>query len=308
MDWPFDPEQSVYISTPGRYARASASVKRITKSKGCNGRATVELLLDRDLSQDGPLTANLMKGAGGGNFDVTLWLGNVWMYSSDVGKHLRTMLETSGERPVYKIVRDNLGSDPSHGTFLRDLFKSENLNQCQRKAIQCVLKAQQFSLIQGFPGSGKTSLIVSIIRILLQLDRRVLITAHTHSAVDNMLVRVLPHLTPQMVQKTVRIGVEHKMHGMFIFFYIPFMSNYASVEVRHVAEKRYIPKCTEGPELMAYYNKARLIAGTCMGVARHSMLIQGKADYVIVDEASQVSEPIVLGALFHAGTLSHYSS
>ena len=45
----------------------------------------------------------------------------------------------------------------------------------------------------------------------------------------------------------------------------------------------------------------KLIAGTCMGVARHQMLIEKKADYVIVDEAGQVSEPIVLGALFHGG-------
>ena len=40
-----------------------------------------------------------------------------------------------------------------------------------------------------------------------------------------------------------------------------------------------------------------------MGVARHPMFAQLKADYAIVDEAAQVSEPIVIGALFHAGIL-----
>jgi len=72
--------------------------------------------------------------------------------------------------------------------------------------------------------------------------------------------------------------------------------------VRHFAEARYMPDCKTGDELREYFNKARLIAGTCMGVARHPLLISKKAEYAIVDEAGQVSEPIVLGPLFHAGT------
>jgi len=46
--------------------------------------------------------------------------------------------------------------------------------------------------------------------------------------------------------------------------------------------------------------KARLVAGTCMGVSRHAVFTGGPVDYAIVDEAGQVSEPIVLGALVHS--------
>jgi primosomal protein N' len=152
-----------------------------------------------------------MTGAGGGNFDVTMWLGNVWLYATDTGKPLRSILETSGERPMYKIVKDNIGSDPENVKFVADLLRSGRLNQGQKKAIQCSLKAKHFALIQGFPGSGKTHLVVALIQILLKLGRRVLITAHTHSAVDNLLIRVLDKIDSRLQQRTVRLGNESSM-------------------------------------------------------------------------------------------------
>jgi len=156
-----------------------------------------------------------MKGAGGGNFDVSQWLGNTWMYSTSVGKDLRKMLEGYGEHSMFKIVRENLGNDPAHIDFVKFMVGKSDLNQCQKRAIQTVLKAREFALIQGFPGSGKTHVIVVIIRILLKLGRRVLITAHTHSAVDNMLLRIEPHLDQEMKLKTVRIGHEHNINSTF---------------------------------------------------------------------------------------------
>ena len=75
----------LYVSTPGRFARAVGYVVRATKSKGCAGRAIVELLLDHDLSKEPSLRVDLCKGAGGGNFDTSQWLGNVWLYATDHG-------------------------------------------------------------------------------------------------------------------------------------------------------------------------------------------------------------------------------
>ena len=113
---------------------------------------------------------------------------------------------------------------------------------------------------------------------------RVLITAHTHSAVDNLLKRVLPLLSADIKEKTFRIGHQSKMAS----------------EVICVAEDRFLPLCKDGRDLNAIYDKAQLIAGTCMGVSRHPLLIRNKVDFALVDEAAQVPEPIVIGALMHA--------
>ena len=45
----------------------------------------------------------------------------------------------------------------------------------------------------GMPGTGKTSTIAFTVRCLLALGRTVLVTAYTHSAVDNLLKKLLFH-------------------------------------------------------------------------------------------------------------------
>jgi len=45
----------------------------------------------------------------------------------------------------------------------------------------------------GMPGSGKTTTIVAMIRILLLCNLRVLVTSYTHSAVDNLLMKLMKY-------------------------------------------------------------------------------------------------------------------
>jgi DNA replication ATP-dependent helicase Dna2 len=41
----------------------------------------------------------------------------------------------------------------------------------------------------GYPGSGKTTVISLLVRILVRLGQSVLVASYTHSAVDNIMVR-----------------------------------------------------------------------------------------------------------------------
>lgn len=45
-------------------------------------------------------------------------------------------------------------------------------------------------LISGYAGCGKTETIVSIIKTLHNFGKSILITSHTHSAIDNILLRL----------------------------------------------------------------------------------------------------------------------
>lgn len=76
-------------------------------------------------------------------------------------------------------------------SFSDDNFKiSSKLNQNQKIAVKKVLQANKFHIIQGPPGSGKTHTITEIIKHLYFSGKRILVTTHTHVALDNIIERL----------------------------------------------------------------------------------------------------------------------
>lgn len=51
--------------------------------------------------------------------------------------------------------------------------------------------ARDYLLIKGYPGTGKTTTIASLIAILVKLEKKVLFTSFTNSAVDNLLLKFI---------------------------------------------------------------------------------------------------------------------
>ena len=66
----------------------------------------------------------------------------------------------------------------------------ETLNLNQRIAIMKVLTAEDYALILGMPGTGKTMVVATLIRTLIGMGKSVLLTSHTHSAVDTILAKL----------------------------------------------------------------------------------------------------------------------
>lgn len=64
------------------------------------------------------------------------------------------------------------------------------LNANQRTAVLKALTANEYLLLKGLPGTGKTQTLAALIRLLVLMEKSVLITSHTHSAVDNVLMRL----------------------------------------------------------------------------------------------------------------------
>lgn len=64
------------------------------------------------------------------------------------------------------------------------------LNQTQIDALRKIISAQDYALILGMPGTGKTTVITALICILVQLGKTVLLTSYTHSAVDTILLKL----------------------------------------------------------------------------------------------------------------------
>ncbi|KAF8123075.1 DNA replication factor Dna2-domain-containing protein [Mycena galopus ATCC 62051] len=84
----------------------------------------------------------------------------------------------------------------------------EHLNPNQRNAMEKVLAAQDYAMILGMPGTGKTTVIAAMIKVLVGMGKTVLLTSYTHSAVDTILLK----LKDKVDFGILRIGNADKVH------------------------------------------------------------------------------------------------
>ncbi|XP_021343498.1 DNA replication ATP-dependent helicase/nuclease DNA2-like isoform X1 [Mizuhopecten yessoensis] len=177
--------------------------------------------------------------------------------------------------------------DRSKSEFLPKLSKSDiesvkkifkPLNKPQKMSILKVLMSKDYILIKGFPGTGKTSTIVALVKVCLVLGLSVLLTSYTHSAVDNIL---------QKLKKDnvtfVRLGKSNKIHP----------------DIRQFSADHLTKNLNTVGELREFYHSQKIVATSCLGV-NHPLFTQRRFDVCIVDEASQVLQPACLGPLFSA--------
>ena len=85
---------------------------------------------------------------------------------------------------------------------------------------------QDFLLIKGYPGTGKTTTIATLIAILINMDKKVLFTSFTNSAVDNLLLKILHDVTNFLVYLSIQI----RNLSTFLFkFSITFIKRFYSI-------------------------------------------------------------------------------
>ncbi|MGM0369616.1 MAG: IGHMBP2 family helicase [Bacillota bacterium] len=70
-------------------------------------------------------------------------------------------------------------------------FYNSQLNQTQQEAVESALAADDFFLIHGPPGTGKTTTIIEILQQGIQSEERILATADSNTAVDNIVERLV---------------------------------------------------------------------------------------------------------------------
>ena len=67
---------------------------------------------------------------------------------------------------------------------------ARSLNARQMLAVEKVLCSRDYTLILGMPGTGKTTVVAHLIRMLVEMGKTVLLSAYTHSAVDTILAKL----------------------------------------------------------------------------------------------------------------------
>jgi len=159
------------------------------------------------------------------------------------------------------------------------LTDRDSVNVDQMNAIQKVMSARDYALVLGMPGTGKTTTIAHIIRALIRQGKSVLLTSYTHTAVDNILLKLKTDGVP-----ILRLGAIAKIQ--------PEVQDFATLAAQ--------PKSTFA-EIRSAWHDSPIVATTCLGIS-HPIFNERTFDYCIVDEASQITLPICVGPIRMART------
>ncbi|CAI6352124.1 unnamed protein product [Macrosiphum euphorbiae] len=251
----------VVVSTNHRNAVATGFISTLTET-------SINILLDRDLSKLGPTEFHVDKYESQSMVAFNFSSLALLLEPSENSAQLRRFI-IDKEMPSF------LSSDNHLDSFIKSSGLTLNLNSSQRSAIIKTLAADNYALIKGMPGTGKTSTVAALIRLLVLMGRSVLVTSHTHSAVDNLLLLLHKHKVDFL-----RLGSKTRVHP----------------DLWEKCDEVVSQSCDTPEKLSKLYNQANVVGVTCLGCG-HALLQKRTFDVCIVDEATQVVQSSVIAAL-----------
>ncbi len=157
----------------------------------------------------------------------------------------------------------------------RKLASITNLNDTQKEAFAYAYATNNYYLIQGPPGTGKTWLLAHLAHQFAIEGKKVLITAPTHTAINNALQKCstltqYPHI--------IKVGKSNQKEGL----------NYDGSTARNTPDFRNT----------AYDNNSRgiIVGATCYSPHTRKLEFMDW-DVIIFDEAGQLSIPLAIAAM-----------
>lgn len=181
----------------------------------------------------------------------------------------------------------------------------------QRRFVKIALNTPDFALLEGPPGSGKTTAICELILQLAKQEKRVLLCGSTHIAVDNVLERLMDkdnHYRDTVIP--VRIGdrklISEKASPWQIDVFVKTERERILKELKNIknptASQSEFKKLLEqgnGVIERMVLDAANLVCGTTIGILQHPDIraqkgerrssIDPKFDVLIIDEASKTT-------------------
>lgn len=144
----------------------------------------------------------------------------------------------------------------------------------QREFVEKALATPDFAILDGPPGTGKTTSILELIVQLVRQGKKILLTASTHAAINNVLERIdSKQLTNEVF--ALRIGDAHNAQGLEHY------------QFDNLVQSENISK-------QILVDSANLICGTTIGIMRlfndkevNLPLYDPAFDVMIIDECSK---------------------
>ncbi|MBK9642175.1 MAG: AAA family ATPase [Saprospiraceae bacterium] len=182
-----------------------------------------------------------------------------------------------------KIYRDKILGRIPPITKTHQNFEFTNLNSNISELVKKILSAQDYFLLWGPPGSGKTSILIkSLVEALInQTAERILLLAYTNRAVDE-ICEAIESIGLETRFDFVRIGSRYAIQDKF-------QKNLLDFRLRDIPKRENIKE---------YVESKRIYTATIASIQGKKELFQlTNFDTVIIDEASQILEPNLVGLL-----------
>ncbi|THH05716.1 hypothetical protein EW145_g4595 [Phellinidium pouzarii] len=192
-----------------------------------------------------------------------------------VRDNLAQLFYVTGDRRKLDLIVDLKQPEFDPNIHILTTVEDNELNSGQRRAVKHALCTRDYALILGMPGSGKTTTVAEIIRVLVQMGKTVLLTSYTHSAVDTILLKLKNTANFDIL----RLGNADKIHP----------------EVREFTLGVQDKPTTVG-QLEERLLRPPVVATTALSID-HALFARRRFDYCIVDEASQITLPTCVGPL-----------
>ncbi|MGB8343692.1 MAG: AAA domain-containing protein [Ktedonobacteraceae bacterium] len=251
------------------------------------------------LSDGNPITGSVVTGTitAISARSVTVWIPELIANPTLIDKYANDTVHTRTTQNLYRWLHVAARLRDLVAGRARPCFDDASIppradfNDEQNLAVARAVQARDYLLIQGPPGTGKTSVIAEIVKRLCGQGQRVLLAAFTNQAVDNMLTR----LDAEGFHDYLRLGHERSVRD--------------TVQGR-LLKNMVMPAADPASAIHDLIDTTPVIASTTatwssdkydLPFARQNGNDQSGAsqmfDVAIIDEASQLTMPAILGAL-----------
>ena len=199
----------------------------------------------------------------------------------------------SAYRHMYQSMFDFIASDelkrstilghsaPGFHTQAVDLPMEDELSSEQRSILMKIYDCKDYFLLWGPPGTGKTSVMIKNLAQTMYKysDSNIMLLAYTNKAVDEICHAL--H-SASLQDEYIRIGSRASVHGDFL---------------ENMLEEK-ISKCKTRSDIVSLLKSKRIYVSTISSlIGKQEIFKLVNFDMAVVDEASQVLEPMLVGLL-----------
>lgn len=191
----------------------------------------------------------------------------------------------------------------------------------QREFVSKGLQTKDFALMEGPPGSGKTTTIIELIMQFTAEGKRVLLCSATHAAIDNVIERIKgrykeicdKEIVPVRIsrfEKPVKESVRPYLLRNLVATYKAEIEKHLKKNQKFESQKFLLTNLIKKEEKeidpieKIILDSANLVAGTMIGILQHPDIRANKQgasfDVLIVDEASKVTFSDFIVPALHA--------